>query len=82
MGTEALFHLRIKSCYEFLSPLKTNHPLLGFEPANIGSNGKHNNHYTTENVYSGNTIEHKNTGCLMLPTLSKWQGQIKHIKFI
>jgi hypothetical protein len=29
--------------------LKNSSPLAGFEPANLGSNGKHAEHYTTEN---------------------------------
>jgi hypothetical protein len=37
------------SCAKNFIPLKS--PLLsaGFEPMNLGSNGKHDNHYTTEN---------------------------------
>jgi hypothetical protein len=40
---------------EFLSPLKI-HASTVFEPTNLGYNGKHNNHYTTEvtNAYDKN----------------------------
>jgi hypothetical protein len=30
----------------------------GFEPANLGSNGKHDNHYTTENDMQVLTVSH------------------------
>jgi hypothetical protein len=29
--------------------LKTTSPSMGFEPMNLGANGKNNNHYITEN---------------------------------
>jgi hypothetical protein len=38
MGPPTLISLRRKSCYGFLSPLA------GYEPTNLGSNGKHNHH--------------------------------------
>jgi hypothetical protein len=39
--------------------LKNPRLLAGFEPANTGSNGKHDNHYTTENGYA-------NMNCLLV----------------
>jgi hypothetical protein len=33
---------------DFLSPLKKLLTLAGFESTNFGSNGKHDNHWTTE----------------------------------
>jgi hypothetical protein len=47
LTSPALLPLRRKMCNGFLSPLKSI-DLTKFEPANIGSNGKHANHYTTE----------------------------------
>jgi hypothetical protein len=31
--------------------LKNSSPSTGFDPANLGSNGKHPNHYTTEDNF-------------------------------
>jgi hypothetical protein len=47
MRSPALLPHRRKVCCGFLSPLKV-HRSAGFELANVGSNGKHTNHYTTE----------------------------------
>jgi hypothetical protein len=49
MGPPALFRLRTKSYYGFLSPLKIYRSRSGSEHANLGSNGKQHNHYTTDN---------------------------------
>jgi hypothetical protein len=46
IGPTDLLPLRSKACCAFLSPLKTHHSA-GYEPANLGSNGKHANHYRT-----------------------------------
>jgi hypothetical protein len=47
MGPPALLPVRRKACCGFLSTLKSI-TSAGFEPAILGSSGKHNNHYTTE----------------------------------
>jgi hypothetical protein len=42
--------------------LKTPSLLTGFEPMNLGSNGKYDNHYTTENDYIWvNTVRYVKT---------------------
>jgi hypothetical protein len=46
MGPPALLPLRRKVCCGILLPLKIN-LIAGFEPANLGSNGKLTNPYTT-----------------------------------
>jgi hypothetical protein len=48
MEPTALLPLRRKSCCGSWSPLKNLSPSAGLEPANIGSNTRHANHYTTE----------------------------------
>jgi hypothetical protein len=45
----AVLSLWRKSCYGFLSLIKNPSLSVGLEPANLGSDGKHTNHYTTEN---------------------------------
>jgi hypothetical protein len=47
MRPTALLSLRRKSYYWFVLPLQPI-VLCGFEPANLGPNDKHNNHWTTE----------------------------------
>jgi hypothetical protein len=47
MGLTALLSLRRKASCGILLPLKSISSA-GFKPANLGSNGKHANHYTTE----------------------------------
>jgi hypothetical protein len=44
-GADGFSSLRRKSCYAVKIPL----PSAGFEPANCGHSGKHDNHYATEN---------------------------------
>jgi hypothetical protein len=46
-GADGFITLRRKGCCRFLSPLKSI-ASTGFEPANLGSNGKHANHYINE----------------------------------
>jgi hypothetical protein len=46
MGTPALLSTR-KVCCGLSSPLKSI-ASAGYEPATLGSSGKHTNHYTTE----------------------------------
>jgi hypothetical protein len=50
IGQTNLLPLRCKACFGFLSPLKFI-TSAGFDPANLGSNGKHANHYTTEATF-------------------------------
>jgi hypothetical protein len=47
MGPTASLPLRRKGAADFYCPEKFI-ALARFEPANLGSNGKHANHYTTE----------------------------------
>jgi hypothetical protein len=65
MGPPALFRLRTKSYYGFLSPLKIYRSGSGSEHANLGSNGKHDNHYATDNdnehLINMNVIFRENT---------------------
>jgi hypothetical protein len=42
------------ACCGFLLPLKSN-VSAGFKLANLGSNGKHGNHYTTEEIQGFST---------------------------
>jgi hypothetical protein len=48
MGPTALLPLRKSRATDFISH-KSPYLSAGFEPANLRSNGKHDNHYTTEN---------------------------------
>jgi hypothetical protein len=43
MGPKALLTLQMKVVWIFIT-LKNPSPSAGFEPANLGSNGKHANH--------------------------------------
>jgi hypothetical protein len=47
MGPPALLPIQRKACCRFLSPLKSI-VSAGFEPMNLGSSGKHSNHYISE----------------------------------
>jgi hypothetical protein len=51
MGPAALLPLRKKACWGILSSLKNPSPSAEFEYANLGSNGKHADHCTTEDKY-------------------------------
>jgi hypothetical protein len=47
-GTDRFTSLQKEVVLWFLSPLNIHRHRPGFEPANLGSSGKHYNHYTTE----------------------------------
>jgi hypothetical protein len=53
-GPPALLPLQRRVCCGFLLPIKVRH-LCQFEPANLGSNGNHRNHYTTKATVSSYT---------------------------
>jgi hypothetical protein len=52
MGPTALLPLRRRRPADFTA-LRSSSPSTGFEPTNLGSNGKHTNHYTTEDELMG-----------------------------
>jgi hypothetical protein len=67
-----LFPLRRKSYYGFLLPSA------GFEPANLGYNGKHDNQQTTDNVVAHPVLK----CCVPAPTGSarKWHFRLRNKK--
>jgi hypothetical protein len=54
MGPTASLSLRKKDVLCIFIALKNPSSSVGFEPANFGSNGKHDNHHTTEDNYVHN----------------------------